>query len=261
VLVLEDISYYPATQLFPGLAAGRATLPFAAIGDESVYNAAGGKRVYAYRLLPSLSLDAVAEGKTAPLAKGMNMGPSATGEGIGFGVPIVRYGDGWVYSRTATTVVDSATESTRIYELDEIGGDNAHAYAFVPIASRGEIAVTYSLDATGITVTVNAVWLAPGYSQVGILNEQSAQFDDFASAGQKTAVGPGFASWVPVNGSWARLRSGALGVEWSLPALPSAQLFAGRELAPPDFDWAGLDYMFPASFSGATYRITVQEAR
>ena len=189
------------------------------------------------------------------------MGSSATGEGMGFGVPIVRYADGWVYPRTSTTAVITATRWTRTFELDEIGGDSAHSYAFEPIESRGEITVTYSMDATGITIAVQPVWLAPGYTQVGVLNEQSAEFDDFASAGQSTFVGPSFASWMPVTGSWARLRSGSLGVEWSLSTLRGAQLYAGRELDPPGFDWAGLDYMFPASFTGATYRITLQEAR
>ena len=40
-----------------------------------------------------------------------------------------------------------------------------------------------------------------------------------------------------------------------LASLPGAELYAGRELYTTSFDWAGLDYMFPASFTGATYRI------
>ena len=52
-----------------------------------------------------------------------------------------------------------------------------------------------------------------------------------------------------------------MGVEWSLSRLPEASLYAGREQVAPDFDWAGLDYFFAASFHGASYRITVQEAR
>ena len=64
-----------------------------------------------------------------------------------------------------------------------------------------------------------------------------------------------------MTGRWARLRSGSLGVEWSVPAITGAQLYAGRELAPPDFDWAGLDYMFPSSFDGATYHINIKEAQ
>ena len=260
-LVVEDIGYYRATATFPGLATGHPTLPFAALGDESLYNSAGGKTVYAYRLVPNLSADPVAAGKTAPLAKGVTMGPAATGEGMGFGVPIVRYPDGWVYPRTSTTTFVSANAWTRTFQLDEIGGDNAHAYAFVPTQSRGAVEVTYALDASGVSITVKTLWLAPGYLEVGLLIEQSAAFDDLASAEGPTLAGPAFGRWQPVTGAWGRLRSASLGLEWSLPALPGAQMFAGREDAPPGFDWAGLDYMFTAPFHGASYRINVQEAR
>jgi hypothetical protein len=94
-----------------------------------------------------------------------------------------------------------------------------------------------------------------------VLNEQSSAFDDFAAAGEPTLVGDAFGSWVPATGRWARLRSASLGLEWSLDALPGAALHGGRERVAPDFDWAGLDYVFPAPFTGASYRINVQEAR
>ena len=65
-----------------------------------------------------------------------------------------------------------------------------------------------------------------------------------------------------MTGAWARLRSQGLDVEWSVPAIPGASLYAGRESAPPDFNWAGLDYIFlDGSFGGAGYHIDVQEAR
>jgi cellulose synthase/poly-beta-1,6-N-acetylglucosamine synthase-like glycosyltransferase len=259
-VVVEDISYYRAATVFPDLAAGDATLPFLSLGDQSSYQVSGGKPVHVYRLWPQLSLALTAEGKTAPLAKGMTLG-AGTGEGMGFGAPIVRYADGWVYSRTSTTVQVGRASWTRTFALDEMGGDSAHSYAFVPIASRGEIAVTYTLDANGVAIAVNPVWLAPGYTQVGVLNEQSAAFDDFAGAGQPTRVGTAFSNWFAVSGGWARLRSGSLGVEWSVGRVPGATLYAGRELVLPDFDWAGLDYMFNGPFNGTTYRINVQEAR
>jgi hypothetical protein len=113
----------------------------------------------------------------------------------------------------------------------------------------------------GVSVAVDVVRLDAGYSQIGVLNEASAAFNDFAASNRSTVSGTAFGSWMPVDGSWARLRSAALGVEWSVPALPGAALFAGREHNPPGFDWAGLDYMFSAPFAGASYRIEVQEAR
>ncbi len=279
-LVLEDISYYRATEVFPDLAAGRLSPPFAPLGPQDGYQVAGGKTVHAYRFGAALEmqsiwpgLDAVigpadGEGKTAPLAKGLVLkiaGQSAAGEGMGFGVPIVHYPDGWVYSRTATTVDASTPEKTiwrRTYQMDEIGGDAAHDYAFVPIESRGSIEVIYVVDVSGIQVSVRVVSLAPGYTEVGILNEESAAFNDLASA---NLTGPlldsRFGIWVPLSGTWARLQSRSLGLQFSLPAIAGAEMHGGRELIRPDFDWAGIDYIFGPSFTGTSYFIKVQEAR
>jgi hypothetical protein len=146
------------------------------------------------------------------------------------------------------------------YELDEIGGDAPHDYSFVPIPSRGRIEVTYTVDSAGISIAVRPLALEPGYTQVAVLNEEAAAFDDVADPSQ-TLFGSQFGIWVPLDGDWARLRSGSLGVEWSLPSIAGAQLFAGRELSAPGFDWAGLDYMFTGPFIGTAYRINVQEAR
>ncbi|HEY1420071.1 MAG TPA: glycosyltransferase [Candidatus Dormibacteraeota bacterium] len=279
-LVLEDISYYRATAVFPDLASGRADLPFAQLGEQAQYQVPGGKPVFAYRfgtaalytqsIFPGVNAcieGGVGTGKTAMLAKGIVLevaGAGAAAEGMGFGVPIVRYPDGWVYSRTSTTQdvsSASATMWTRTFQLDEVGGDAAHGYQFVPVASRGQIQVMYEIDSTGISVTVKTIALTPGYSQVGILNEQSAAFDDFAAEGRPTLVGAAIKSWMPVTGAWARLQSKRLGVQWSVAPIGDAQLFAGRELQPPGFDWAGLDYMFGAAFGGTSYHINIQEAR
>jgi hypothetical protein len=116
------------------------------------------------------------------------------------------------------------------------------------------------VDRTGVLVELRVIDLAPGHMELGILNEQSAQFDDFAYQGQRF-IGPAFGRWMRVDGNWARLRSATLGVEWSVPALLGARLHGGRELFPPSFDWAGLDYLFETSPGAVTYQITVQAAR
>jgi hypothetical protein len=278
-LVLEDISYYRATSTFPDLSRGMVSAPFQALGDEQFYQVAGGKAVYAYRLddtpisrpiggsIQVALWPMPAEGKTASLAKGLSLRvgiAAGAGEGMGFGVPIVRFADGWVYPRTSSDT-DLSTETTtiwrRTFELDEIGGDAAHRYAFASITSRGQIQVTYTIDATGLMVVVAPIWLAAGASDTVILNEQSAAFDDLAADGQPTLTGDAFGNWIPVHGSWARLRSASLRSEWSLPSIRGASMFAGREFAPPDFDWAGLDYIFNGRFTGAAYHIQLQGAR
>ncbi len=192
--------------LFPDLASGHATPPFEPLGEQMQYQVGGGKPVYAYRFGTALMTQSIypgvdaciegapGEGKTAPLAKGVVLevaGQDVAGEGMGFGVPIVHYPDGWVYSRTTTTVDISTATSTvwkRTYQLDEIGGDAAHNYSFVPIQSRGAIEVTYTVDSSGVAVGVRVIGLDPGYTQVGILNEQSASFNDFAADGSQTLV-------------------------------------------------------------------------
>jgi cellulose synthase/poly-beta-1,6-N-acetylglucosamine synthase-like glycosyltransferase len=275
-LVMENITYYRATVVFPDLAMGRPSPPFRSLGDEAHYNVPHGKPVYAYRLRAAFGdqpiypgLSAVispmpAQGKTAVLAKGLALrssGADITGEGMGFGLPMVHYSDGWAYSRTSNTIdvsTDSGTIWKRTFNLDEIGVDEAHGYQ--PIGSRGRIEVTYTLNASGVLVELRVLNLAPGYMELGILNEQSAAFDDFAYDGHK-AIGPAFGRWLPVDGTWARLRSAKHGVEWSVPTLSGAQLHGGRELFPPSFDWAGLDYMFDTPPITVTYQITVQAAR
>jgi hypothetical protein len=279
-VIVENISYYRATAVFPELARGAATPPFAPLGDERTYQTAGGKQVYAYSvggprdlqaILPGVFAaiqPALQNGKTAPLAKGVTLvvsGSDAVGEGMGLGMPIVRYPDGWVFPRTSTTV-DLSTSSQsvwrRTFELDEMGGDAVAGggFDFTPITHRGRIAVTYTVDASGVTIEVEPLQLEPGYTQVGILNEESGAFNDFADS-SRTLIDSRFGSWVPVTGDWGRLRSGSLGVEWSLPSIPGAQLYAGREVSAPSFDWAGLDYIFSGPFSGARYHINVQEAK
>jgi hypothetical protein len=277
-VVLEDISYYRATTVFPDLVSGIAGPPFESLGDQARYQVPSGKTVYAYRLGAAHATQSIypglaavispmpAQGKTAELAKGLSLmaaGAGLTGEGMGFGTPIVHYRDGWVYSRTSTTI-DLSTDTTtiwrRTFALDEIGGDSAHGYAFVPISSRGNIEVTYIIDSSGVSIAVRVLELTQSYIEVGILNEQSAAFNDFAEPGH-TFVGADFGRWITAVGDYARLRSASLGVEWSVPPLPAAQLHAGRELVSPDFDWAGLDYIFPAPFTGANYHINVMPAR
>jgi hypothetical protein len=260
-VVLEDISYYRATLIFPDLAGGTATAPFRDLGQQRTYQVFGGKPVYAYRFAPTFSMVPTSEGKTAFLAKGITLGPAGTGEGMGFGVPAIHYGDGWVYSRTATTVQLSAQSWKRTFELDEAGGDaKPGGYTWQEIPSRGRVEVTYLVQPDSVSINVRPIWLAPGYSEFAILNEGSAAFDDFADPSQ-TLTGAAFGPWVEVRGPWARLRSGSLGVEWSLVQLDGAQLHAGRELKAPDFNWAGLDYTFPGPFAGAIYQIKLQEAR
>lgn len=273
-VVLERISYYPAVGVFPDLAAGRPGYGFMPLGDESRYQASGGKTALAYWVLKErwsaplfgrvrlVVSPQPAEGKTAPLAKGaylVSAGRSLAGEGMGFGVPIVRYAAGWWFPGSATTTDISGPDGPaweRVFRLDETGGDGGR---FIKTASRGSIAVIYQVVPDGLRITVKPLQLAPGALQTAVLNEESAAFDDFADPG-RTLIGGAFGPVVPSAGPWARLRSGRLGVEWSQPALAGARLEGGRELG-GYLDWAGLEYQFGPDFTGTTYIVHIQEAR
>lgn len=276
-VVVERISYYPATATFPDLASGSPGPGFAPLGQERSYTVDGGKVAFAYRVLParpsaplfgSLRLaisPQPAAGKTAPLAKGAYLtagGTSLAGEGMGFGVPVVRFAGGWWYPGTATTSDTSSASGTawvRDFHLDEAGGDAAHGYRFVRTASRGTVEVDYLVLPGGVQISLGVLNLAPGALEFGVLNEESAAFDDLAAPGV-TLTGPAFGRWEPVGGAWARLRSAAAGAEWEVPALAGARLDGGRELQ-GDLDWAGLDYLFGPGFTGATYTVHIQEAQ
>jgi hypothetical protein len=179
---------------------------------------------------------------------------------MGFGVPIVRYADGWWYPGSGATTDTSGVAGTsweRVFQLDRAGGDAAHGYRFVSAPSRGSVAVTYRPVAGGVQIAVRVLRLAPGALQVGVLNEESAAFDNFADPA-RTLTGAAFGPWEPVVAGWARLRSAR--VEWEVAALQGAELDGGRE-DQGDLDWAGLDYLFGPGFENTQYTVQIQEAR
>jgi hypothetical protein len=277
-LVLENIDYYRAHQVLPDLVAGQVATPFVANGDESTYTVPGGKTVTVYDLGPMRSrplFDDVSvglqfgqgpqRGKVAALTKGLVIergGVDVTGEGMGLGVPIAHYPDGWHYPGSATVTdlsTPGATVWRKTFDLDTVGGDAPHGYRFVTAPSVGRVQVTYRVSGGTIAVEVRALGLAPGLVEIDLLNEQSAAFDDYADA-SGTRIGAAFGNWQPVAGGYARLRSGSLGVEWAQQVAGSSQFLAGRESAPPDFDWSGLEYVFGPGFKSVDYKIAVQRA-
>ena len=193
----------------------------------------------------------------------MKGGTDVAGEGMGLGVPIALYPDGWHYPGTATVTNLSTGRVTiwqKTFDLDEVGGDAAHDYKFQRAPSVGRVQVTYTITAGGAEIAVRSLGLSPGVQQVNILNEESAAFNDYSdSAG--TDLGPAFTNWQSVRGSWARLQSGSLGIEWGQETAGNSQFQAGREFNPPGFNWAGMDYLFGPNFTAVDYTVTIRRAR
>jgi cellulose synthase/poly-beta-1,6-N-acetylglucosamine synthase-like glycosyltransferase len=278
-VVTEDIGYYRLTSVFPDLVRGLPTAPFGTLGSEAAYSVPGGKRAFAYTLPPErlcawvtdsaqANIDPAEQphaGKTAALAKGLVLQTDAgplSGEGMGFGVPLVRYPDGDYFSGTST-VVDISTAGragwVKTFELDRVGVDSDRS--FLAVRSRGRVEVTYLVGQGTVDITVRADGLRPGFQQVVLLNEQSSGFDDFADPTQ-TRIGSAIGSWRPVEGDWGRFRSASAGIEWSLPRLPSAiGMYAASETHRPAIDFSGIEYVFGPDFTSAGYRVVISKAR
>jgi len=279
-LVLEDIDYYRATAVLPDLAAGTASPPFVAVGGPSAYIVPGGKDVHVYDFQrPVLAADVgvgvtadqgawPARTKTAPLAKGPVLvvnGRDVAGGGMGLGVPIVRFADGWWFPgpESALDMTPEGDGWTRTYDLDMRESDDpaGHFLGFDAGPSRGQVRVTYRLRPGGLSIEVRVLRLAAGVQQVVLLNEESSRFDDYADS-SATRLGAAIGSRTAVAGDYARFRSSALGVEWAVPAPPRpAGFFAERESSGDAIDFSGLEWEFGPDFSSVDYTISIRRAR
>ena len=278
-VVTENIGYYRMAAVFPTLVRGTSTAPFSPLGDEAAYTVPDGKPAFAYSLPPerfgAWVTDAVLAdvdpdtqpqvGKTAGLAKGLVLETASgpiSGEGMGFGAPLVRYPEGDYFSGSATVVdisAPGAPQWVKTFELDRRGVDSDRS--FLPEPSRGEVVVTYRVGHGTVYISIKSVALAAGYRQVVLLNEQSSRFDNFADP-SGFEIGNGVGSWRPVEGGWGRFRSTTLGVEWSLPRLPAAEgMYAAREIRRPNIDFSGIEYVFGPGFSGTEYQLSVSNAK
>jgi hypothetical protein len=205
-----------------------------------------------------------ATGKTAPLAKGAFLA-GAAGEGVGFGVPIVRVEDGWWFPAPESPLVlePDGRGWTRTYDLalHEVDGPDGRFLRFERGESRGRVAVTYRARPGALAVQVRVQQAPAGLQQIVLLNEESAAFDDYADTGggrRGEAVG----SWSRVTGDWARFRSAALGLEWAVPAPPpGGRFFAAREAREPVLDFSGLEWVLGPEVRSVDYEIQVRRAR
>jgi hypothetical protein len=206
--------------------------------------------------------------KTAPLAKGpvlLTGGQDVAGGGMGFGVPIAQFADGWWFPGPSSTfaLTPQGDGWIRTYDLSmhEVDDPAGHFVTFAPRASHGQVRVTYTLRGGGLRVLVQVVRFAPGVQQVVVLNEESSAFNDYADS-STTRLGAAIGSRTPVSGDYARFRSGALGVEWEVPAPPRGAAFVAEHEARGDaIDFSGLEWEFGPDLSSVAYTISIRRAR
>ncbi len=280
-LVLEDVSYYHATSVFPELVAGRPAPPFIRLGPAEAFDVAGGKHVTGWVLPPAgmhapvggfgwLGLVPVTpSGKTAPLERGVTLqvpgNRDAAGEGMGFGVPVVHSAGSWFYPGSASTEIltdERGTTWRKTFELDRTEVDDASGrfVRFEAVPSRGRVTVDYRIAGDRLHVQARASGLT-GFDRLVLLNEESAAFDDYADTAH-TLRGAAIGPEQQVTGGWARLRSGSLGVEFMVEQAGGSTMLAGRELDPArGLDWSGVGYQFGAGFESVSYEITFRRAR
>ncbi len=283
-LVLENISYYRAVSVFPDLSAGRPQPPFVPLGPGAAYAVAGGKPVSAWYLPPAAleaplagtawlcadPVEAPHTGKVAALEKGPvlqlpSSEAAATGEGMGFGVPIARYSDGWIFAGDAVTADLSSgglLHWRKTYALNRLERLDASGRftGFAAVPARGHVQVDYQVSGDRLEIEVSAADLQPAL-ETAILNEGSAAFSDEADP-SGTRLDGAFGPDRVLAGGWARLRSGTLGLEWAIERPAGATLHAGRELDPAHgLDWAGLDLHFGPGFTGTHYAVSFGRAR
>jgi hypothetical protein len=184
---------------------------------------------------------------------------------MGFGVPAVRFADGWVFAGDAVTIdlsSGTSTEWRKTYALDrlELGYSGSRFLGFQAVPVRGHLTVDYRLAGDRLLVTASTVDLG-SQTEIVLLNEESAAFDDVADA-RATHLGAGIGPARPLTGGWARLRSASLGLEWAIERPPAASMTAGRELDPAlGLNWAGLELHYGPGFQSTTYAITFGRAR
>jgi hypothetical protein len=279
-LVLENIDYYKAHTVLPDLMGGEPSPPFLPVGGPEQYVVPGGKDVHVYDLgrLVLVTPDGVgvtadqgawpSRTKTAPLAKGPVLtahGQDAAGGGMGFGLPIARFTDGWWFPGANSAFALTPDGGwTRTYDLDvhETDDSAGHFVGFDPGASHGQVQVTYRLQSGGrLSVQLRVLRMSAGVQQVVVLNEEGSAFDNYADA-SVTRLGGAIGSRTAVNGDYARFRSSALGVEWEVPKPPpGAGFYAEREARGDTIDFSGLEWEFGPDLSSVDYTISIRRAR
>jgi hypothetical protein len=127
---------------------------------------------------------------------------------------------------------------------------------FVKVASRGEISVTYRLEANTIRIHADLSRVKQMKClEILFLNEQGAgffvNFEDGKHCFEAAKVG----GWSTVASSKGCFSTSDFSVSYSVAQRRGARLFCGREKVRGRFAWAGLSYALPPQTSNFDYEI------
>jgi len=98
-----------------------------------------------------------------------------------------------------------------------------------------------------------------GITEVIVMNEQGAHyFDQYHDSTGASLAGKEIGCWDEVAASEAGFASSNQRVAFTLPRVPGAQLFRGRELVGSRLAWAGFGYSFPPAISRFNYSVKIE---
>jgi hypothetical protein len=130
---------------------------------------------------------------------------------------------------------------------------------FIKVKPRGEVAITYQCNQTGIKVAADFSKLNLNTcKELLLLNEQGASmFQVYKDTSGITASGTKIGGWEEVNAVQAWLQSPKGSVSFIIPKKPEARLYRGWEHTNNRFSWAGLSYSIPPKKEPFNYTVTI----
>jgi hypothetical protein len=237
--------------------------------------------------------------ETGALQKGLVLlldGEELIEEGVGFGVPIVKYEDKTFFSSTADVSIQktgSAFLITKIFTLDTVSlkkfgraplrktfqslylkhkklnplfnkamelRDLANIKTeFVTVKPRGTVTINYDCQPSAINIQADFSKVAlKKCREVLVLNEQgSSVFQRYVDSDGLNLLGQKIGAWETVTANQGTLQNAKGVVSFSLHNVRGAALLRGWERTRKRFSWAGLSYSMRPNNNTFEYSIVL----
>jgi hypothetical protein len=125
------------------------------------------------------------------------------------------------------------------------------------------VEMSYEIDEKSgvLAIEANLIGLPQdGITEVIVMNEQGAHyFDQYHDSAGVSLSGKEIGCWDEVVAGEAGFASSSHRVAFTLPRVPGARLFRGRELIGSRLAWAGFGYSFPPTISRFNYSVKIEE--